>query len=94
MLKDNISGTSVIARRFLKNYMRVNSVEPSSMKISRDLLRSVKLPDNVIKLHQIEIWGGGSEIGIAEECEKWRTDESRERVEAINSECTTLELND
>ena len=33
LLKDN-SNVSVIARRFLKNCMRVNNVEPSDMQIS------------------------------------------------------------
>jgi hypothetical protein len=41
VLKDNISDISVIARRFLKNYMRVNDVEPCKMQISQDLLKSV-----------------------------------------------------
>ena len=41
VLKDNISNVSVIAR-FLKNYMRVNNVQPSNMQISWDLVKSVK----------------------------------------------------
>ena len=32
VLKDNISIVSVIARRFLKNYVQVNNVEPSNMQ--------------------------------------------------------------
>ena len=34
VLKDNTGNVSVIARRFLKNYIRVNIVEPSNMQIS------------------------------------------------------------
>ena len=38
VLKDS-SNVSVIARRFLKNYMPVNNVGPSNMQISQDLLK-------------------------------------------------------
>ena len=41
VLKDNISAETVIARRFLKNYMRVNAVQPYDLQVSRDLLNSV-----------------------------------------------------
>ena len=50
VLKDNISNVSVIAR-FLKNYMRVNNVEPSNMQISRDLVKSVKASRQRYQIH-------------------------------------------
>ena len=51
VLKDNISNVSVIASRFLKNYMWVNIVEPSNMLISQDLLKSVKAPRKHYQIH-------------------------------------------
>ena len=76
VLKDNISNVSVIARRFFKNYMRVNNVEPSNMQISQDLLKSVKA-----SRQPYQNSSRGSEKGIKEEREEWWIDSSGERVE-------------
>ena len=45
------SNVSVIVKRFRKNYMRVNIVEPSNMQISRDLLKSVKASRQRYQIH-------------------------------------------
>ena len=51
MLKGN-NNVLVIARRFLKNYMQVNNVEPSNcMQISRDILKSVKASGQRYQIH-------------------------------------------
>ena len=51
MLKGN-NNVLVIARRFLKNYMQVNNVEPSNcMQISRDILKSVKASRQRYQIH-------------------------------------------
>ena len=51
MLKGN-NNVLVIVRRFLKNYMQVNNVEPSNcMQISRDILKSVKASRQRYQIH-------------------------------------------
>ena len=77
---------SVIVRRFLKNYMRVNIVEPSNMQISRDLLKSVKASRQRYQIH-VEDQRKGSR-------KKEKSDELiqvENELKAINSECTTFE---
>ena len=86
LLKDNISNVSVIARRFLKNYMRVNNVEPSDMQISRDLLKSVKASR---QRYQIHLEDQRKESKKKEKCNELIQVENE--LKTINSECTTLE---
>ena len=86
LLKDNISNVSVIVRRFLKNYMRVNNVEPSNMQISRDLLKSVKASR---QRYQIHLEDQRKESKKKEKCNELIQVENE--LKTINSECTTLE---
>ena len=86
LLKDNISNVSVIARRFLKNYMRVSNVEPSDMQISRDLLKSVKASR---QRYQIHLEDQRKESKKKEKCNELIQVENE--LKTINSECTTLE---
>ena len=84
VLKDNISNMSVIASRFLKNYMRVNTVEPSNMQINRDLLKSVKASRQRYQIH-LEDQKKGSK-------KKEKSDELiqvENELTTINSKCTT-----
>ena len=87
VLKDNISNMSVIASRFLKNYMRVNTVEPSMqiMQINRDLLKSVKASRQRYQIHL--------EDQKKESKKKEKSDELiqvENELKTINSKCTTL----
>ena len=86
VLKDNISNMSVIASRFLKNYMRVNTVEPSNMQINRDLLKSVKASR---QRYQIHLEDQRKESKKKEKCNELIQVENE--LKTINSECTTLE---
>ena len=85
VLKDS-SNVSVIARRFLKNYMPVNNVEPSNMQISRDLVKSVKASRQRYQIHL--------EDQRKESKKKEKSDELiqvENELKTINSECTTFE---
>ena len=85
LLKDN-SNVSVIARRFLKNRMRVNNVEPSDMQISRELLKSVKASR---QRYQIYLEDQRKESKKKEKSNELIQVENG--LKTINSECTTLE---
>ena len=37
VLKDNMNENKVIARRFIKNFLRVSKIEPSNIQIKNDL---------------------------------------------------------
>jgi hypothetical protein len=86
VLKDNISDISVIARRFLKNYMRVNDVESCKMQISRDLLKSVTASRQRYQTYL--------EDQRKESKKKEKSDELicvENELKTINTECSTLE---
>ena len=85
LLKDN-SNVSVIARRFLKNCMRVNNVEPPDMQISRELLKSVKASR---QRYQIYLEDQRKESKKKEKSNELIQVENE--LKTINSECTTLE---
>ena len=85
VLKDNTGNVSVIARRFLKNYIRVNIVGPSNMQISWDLLKSVKASRKCYQIHP--------EDQRKESKKKEKSDELiqvENKLKAITSEFTTL----
>ena len=42
VLKDNMGENTIIARRFIKNYLRVNAIEPYTIQVKNELLKSVK----------------------------------------------------
>merc|ERR1712168_109933 len=42
VLKDNLGETSVVAQRFIKNYLRVSCFEPFNIPIKKDMIKSVK----------------------------------------------------
>ena len=85
VLKDNISNVSFIAR-FLKNYIRVNNVEPSNMQISLDLLKSVKASRQHYQIHLQD--------QRKESKKKEKSDELiqvENELKTLNSKCTTFE---
>ena len=42
VLKDNMGENTVIARRLIKNYLCINAIEPYTIQVKNELLRSVK----------------------------------------------------
>lgn len=86
VLKDNISSNSVIARRFLKNYMRVNDVQPSKIQISRELLKSVKCSRQRYETHLED------QRKESKQKEKnTQLTQVENEIKSINSECATIE---
>ena len=51
VLKDNMGESNIIARRFIKNYLRVNAVEPYSIQVKSELLKSVKCARQRYDIH-------------------------------------------
>lgn len=86
VLKDNISGESVIARRFLKNFMRVNKVQPYDFQISRDLLKLVRSSrqryNQALEEKRKEKKGKEKDTQLME---------VENELKSINTECSNLE---
>ena len=84
VLKDN-SNVSVIARRFVKNYMQVNNIEPSNMQINQDIFKSVKACRQCYQIHLED------QRKESKKKEKTELIQVENKLKPINSECTTLE---
>ena len=81
-----MSTKSVIARRFLKNYMRVNEVQPSKIQINKELLRSVKASRT---RYQVHLEDQKKESRGKEKASKLIQVENE--LQTINAECSTIE---
>ena len=76
---------SVIVRRFLKNYMRVNIVEPSNIRLV-ETLKSVKTSRQRYQIHLEDQRKGSRKTEKSDELIQVENE-----LKTINSECTTFE---
>ena len=51
VLNHNMGENTVISRRFIKNYLRVNAIEPYTIQIKNELLKSVKCARQRHEIH-------------------------------------------
>ena len=51
VLKDNIGENTIIARRFIKNYLLVNAIEPYTIQVKNELLKSLKCARQRYDIH-------------------------------------------
>ena len=86
VLKDNMGDSTIIARRFIKNYLRVNKIEPYTVKIRNELLKSVKFARQRYDDHLEEQRKLAKEQKSSEELHQIQNE-----LEAITSLCSALE---
>ena len=86
VLKDNLGETSVVARRFIKNYLRVSCFEPFNIPIKKDMIKLVKSARQRYE-HHLE------EFRKMEDKKKEKSDieEITNEIININSQCRLLE---
>ena len=87
LLKTNNMGeNTIIARRFIKNYLRVNVIEPYTIQIKNELLKSVKYARQRYEVHLEEQKKSAKEKQKGEELAKVDNE-----LETITTQCFTLE---
>lgn len=86
VLKDNMGEETIIARRFIKNYLCVNGAEPYTIQINKELHKSVKCARQ------------RCEIGLEEQKKAAKEEQKGEELvqtikelEAITTQCSSLE---
>ena len=86
VLKDNMGENTIIARRFIKNYLRVNAVEPYTIQVKNELLKSVKCVRQRYDIHLEEQKPSTKEKEKSKELV-----EGNNELESITTQCSTLE---
>ena len=86
VLKDNMGENTIIARRFIKNYLRVNAIEPYTIQINNELLKSVKCARQRYEVHLEEQKKSAKGKQKGEELVKVDIE-----LETITTQCSALE---
>ena len=86
VLKDNMGENTIIARRFIKNYLRVNAIEPYTVQVKNKLLKSVKCAKQRYDIHLDEQKSSTKEKEKGKELV-----EVNNELESITTQCSTLE---
>ena len=86
VLKDNMGDLTVVARRFIKNYLRINKVEPYTIQISSELLKSVKSARHRYEIHLEE-----QKKSAQKEKKNVELVEVENELQTMTSQCSNLE---
>ena len=86
VLKDNMGDLTVVARRFIKNYLRINKVKPYTIQISSELLKSVKSARHRYEIHLEE-----QKKSAQKEQKNVELVEVENELQTMTSQCSNLE---
>ena len=86
VLKGNMRENTIIARRFIKIYLRVNAIKPYTIQVRNELLKSVKYARQRYDIHLEE-----QKTSTKEREKSKELVEVNNELESITTQCSTLE---
>ena len=85
-MRDNMGENTIITRRFIKNYLRVNAIEPYTIQVKNELLKLVRCARQRYDIYLEEQKTSSKEKEKSKELV-----EVNSELESITTQCSTLE---